>query len=191
MLKNGSLLKYAKPIVLGAATYLLYKWFVKPAVTSGFGAPEEDSPAYDRLNDLRKSIDDAMTRYNKLQGDLSEYDIMMQKSAEGYAGADSNGQLTIRANVLQTMRDRDKAMLEMGLLGRMIGTLRQQIVAESARLKAAAIGPNIDIRRESLGGLGALSIPDLPASSRRRFFKDKADLARIASEYRRRRMAGR
>ena len=45
------------------------------------------------------------------------------------------------------MNARDKAVLEMGSLGRLLTSLRGQLITEDARLRSAAVAPDIAIRR--------------------------------------------
>lgn len=152
MFNNGQIMQYLKPLALGAAAYMVYKWVSGRKGTSGFGA--EGEAIYDRLNELRSKIEQTTKRYEELQGQSNDLDIQIAQAASGYeAASTSKEKLAIRSSVVEMMRSRDKVMLEMGLLGRLLTTLREQIIAEDARLRSAVVAPDIAIRRSQ--GLGA------------------------------------
>jgi hypothetical protein len=152
MFKNGQIAQYMKPLALGAAAYMVYRWFSGRQNAAGFGA--EGDAIYDRLNDLRNKIEQTTKRYEELQGQSNDLDIQIAQTASEYDAAKTGKEkLAIRASVVDMMRSRDKAMLEMGLLGRLLTSLREQIIAEDARLRSAVVAPDIAIRRSQ--GLGA------------------------------------
>jgi hypothetical protein len=147
MTSNGQIMQHLKPLALGVAAYMIYKWVSgRRQGTAGFGA--EGDSIYGRLENLRDKIAQTTRRYEGLRDQSDNLDIQIALTANGYeAAGTSKEKLAIRSSVVAMMNARDKAVLEMGSLGRLLTSLRGQIITEDARLRSAAVAPDIAIRR--------------------------------------------
>lgn len=187
-MENGKMLQYLKPLALGAVAYLAYRQFSKPSGTAGFGVLGEEGSSYARLEELRKNINAAMDRYMSLQKEAGDLGVKMKDEASGYPEAASAGKIAIRSSVVDMMRSRDKLAVEMGLLGRLLTSLREQIISEAARLKSAAVTPIVAMNRQGMGALdgpGTLPVPTSPfekSDKRRAFEAAKKDLIKARNE---------
>lgn len=174
MFKNGLVLSYLKPLALGALAYVVVRQLTKKqATTSGFGADEGGNTIYARLEELRDQITETTGRYDELGKRAESLNLEIAMTSGGYEAAPTGQEkLQIRAKVVELLRERDQNMLEMGILARMLSSMRERIIAEDARLKSAVVAPIIAEQRTGMGeepsGLyitppeGTLPIPITP-----------------------------